>query len=396
MKKKLILSFFTLFLLLAATAAVVIYARGYRVDLQKKTLSPTGLLVATSIPDGASIFIDGHLTSATNTTLNLPPSWYQVKIVKEGYIPWEKKLRVQGEIVTKTDAVLFPAVPDLRPITTTGALNPTLSPDGTRLVYGVATVSAQKMGVWVWDLTEKSLLSLSPSLRLIARDSNFLSLSGASFSWSPDSKQVLARSEATYYLLEGERFNEDPKNITPTLSLILAQWENDVKTRETVRLSTLKPDLLKIATESMKIIAWAPDETKILYTATASAQIPPIITPALIGANSQPESRKINPGETYVYDLKEDKNFLILPKIPTPPASPFPLQWFPDSRHLIFVEKEKISILAYDGTNKATVYAGPFENSFVYPWPNGSKLIILSSFNIPAGVQSNLYTINLR
>ncbi|MBI5465025.1 PEGA domain-containing protein, partial [Candidatus Gottesmanbacteria bacterium] len=76
-----------------ATVVVIAFGRGYRPDFSKKTISPTGLLVATSDPDGAQIWLDGNLKSATNTTLTLPPGWYTVKLLKEGFHPWEKKMK---------------------------------------------------------------------------------------------------------------------------------------------------------------------------------------------------------------------------------------------------------------------------------------------------------------
>ena len=73
-----------------------------------------------------------------------------------------------------------------------------------------------------------------------------------------------------------------------------------------------------------------------------------------------------------------------------------PVQWFPDSRHYILVQEGKIVIGEYDGTNQDTVYAGPFSDDFAYPWPNGSRLIILASLNGGSNQPPNLYSINLK
>lgn len=71
-------------------------------------------------------------------------------------------------------------------------------------------------------------------------------------------------------------------------------------------------------------------------------------------------------------------------------------QWLPDSRHIIVMKDASIHIVEYDGTNDTQVYAGPFQNNFVYPWPNGSKLIILTNFNQTETVPLNLYALGLR
>lgn len=69
------------------------------------------------------------------------------------------------------------------------------------------------------------------------------------------------------------------------------------------------------------------------------------------------------------------------------------IQWFPDSKHLLFVQDGKIRVMEYDGQNITTVYSGPFASDFVYPWPDGSKLIIKTSFSPDS--PDNLYVIDL-
>ncbi|HBU22179.1 TPA: hypothetical protein DEB02_04520 [Candidatus Beckwithbacteria bacterium] len=81
---------------------------------------------------------------------------------------------------------------------------------------------------------------------------------------------------------------------------------------------------------------------------------------------------------------------------PHPPPPPPPVQCSPDPRHYILVQEGKIVIGEYDGTNQDTVYAGPFSDDFAYPWPNGSRLIILASLNGGSNQPPNLYSINLK
>lgn len=390
MDKRAIATFLIFITLLLTSVAAIAYNKGYRPSFTKKgpVVEATGLLVATSEPDGAQVFLNNQLKTATNDTLNLPEDDYQIKIAKDGYITWEKRLKIKNGVVTETQARLFPTAPDLRAITSTGALSPTLSPDGIKLVYGIASGSAEKQGVWVADLTDRPLFTQNQSLQIAK------TFSQATFTWSPDSKQIIAQVGGVSFLLDADRPNPEPQNITVTLEVILDSWDKEVKTRESQRISNLKPALIK-ELEKMKILAFSPDETKILYSASVSAILPPILEKPLTGASTQPEQREINKGSIYVYDIKEDKNFLITEKPLTSPSTQS-LSWLSSSRHLVWVEEGSISILEYDGTNKATIYSGPFENSFVYPWPNGSKLIILTAYNRPAGVSSNLYTISLK
>jgi hypothetical protein len=71
-------------------------------------------------------------------------------------------------------------------------------------------------------------------------------------------------------------------------------------------------------------------------------------------------------------------------------------QWFPNSVHIIRHTATNISISEYDNSNNVTVYSGPFDGVFVYPWPNGSRLIIRTNFNQGPMVPINLYTLNLK
>ena len=62
-----------LLFIILGTIAVILYGRGYRIDFKQKTLTPTGLLSATSDPIGAQVYIVGVLKKATNNHINIDP-----------------------------------------------------------------------------------------------------------------------------------------------------------------------------------------------------------------------------------------------------------------------------------------------------------------------------------
>jgi Tol biopolymer transport system component len=182
-------------LVITIAIIAIFFARGYQIDFTKKTVSGTGILVATSDPDGAEVLINGKLKTATNNTINLEPGKYTIRLEKDGFSPWEKSVEVKREEVFKTNAFLFPRVPDLRPLTFTGATNPTVSPDGTKIVYSVASASAEKNGIWIADISRSAILSPlgSPAdLRQITKQSVLLPVKETKFLWSPDSKEIIA------------------------------------------------------------------------------------------------------------------------------------------------------------------------------------------------------------
>ena len=138
--------------------AVILFGRGYRLDFKKKTLTGTGLLAATSDPQGASIFVNGRLASATNETLNLEPDWYDVRIEKEGYSTWQKDVTVFEGLVTEVDALLILNSPRFTPLTKHGVSQVAFSKQLDRVVY--TTRDGISPGVWLLDLSGSSWLSL--------------------------------------------------------------------------------------------------------------------------------------------------------------------------------------------------------------------------------------------
>jgi hypothetical protein len=400
--KKLIIPILIVLFLLAGTVIVVLLGRGYGLNLNGNgpILSGTGLLVATSSPDGAQVIINGHLTTATDNTINLAPGDYNVKIYKEGYFPWEKNIVVKKEVVSKADALLFPTAPQLVSITNVGVLNPVIDPSLSKIAYAVASQSAVKNGVYVLDMSVRPILTLQNASSQIVQDvSN--AFSASTFVWSPDSAQILATVSkgeiATKYILDTNTLNQSPQDVTETIDSVNTSWQNMQADKNTAQLNSLPKNLRTVVAGDFNILQWSADETKILYQASQSANLPLIINPALIGTDSTPQVRNIVKGEVYVYDIKEDRNYLILSALPTGnfASGELPIMWYPDSKHLVYVHDGRIDMMEYDAGNQTTVYAGPFVDDYVFPWPDATQLVILTNLGNP-NIAPNLYTIGLK
>lgn len=403
-KKVLVFVIATTFIVLG-TLAGISYLRGFKLDTQNKGLARTGLLVIDSTPDGAQVFLDGRLTSATDTTITfLTPKKYNLRLTKEGYNPWEKEVEVRADLTTEIESVLFPKTPDLRPLTYTGAVNPQISPDGSRLVYGVSI--GEKSGLWVIDMTDRPL-GIGGSSRQIVKNTAQLDFTKAILLWSPESSQILAQLQLTgsktesskrNFLLAVDKLNENLSDVTATLPATMTTWQQEINLKENPRILRLRKDLPDIASASGALLS------KVLIEATQSANFVPKLTP---------DNLNWSPNETKFFTLKStdskspysagvtvwrvrDPN----PLKTTPAKFEIPgaahILWYPSSGHLILVEKDTISIIEYEGTNRVSIFTGPFENNFVFPWPNGTKLVILTNFNQSAETLPNLYTINLR
>ncbi len=407
----------------------ILLAKGYTISQKTGAITGTGILVVSSIPDGASVLLDGHLTAATDSTVSyLEPRNYTVKITKEGYFDYQKAIEVKKELVTKVEALLFPRAPSLSPMTFNGAINPVLSPSGTKIAWGVD--SGEKAGLWVADLSDGRILLAPSDPKLIIKNTPALIFSKAKITWAPDSKNLLVSLQENQqpgskfvrnYILDTDRLNERPNDATLTLSKTIKEWQDELIQQASARTSRLD--------ESSKKAALAALETSPESTASAKAGVLPLSrlpleasakwdSPAL---SYYPDGLHWSPGENkffyqtrdgyVIYDTKEKKQYILNIK----PKNIWWLPESPDSNHLILIDSQQagsgpvltngpvlslsngqIDIIEADGQNKTTIYSGNLFSSLAFPWPNGSRLIILTNFNAPAGTPLNLYTISLR
>ena len=400
MSKRFAITIMTLVVIAIAATVAIYLAKGYTFSTKEKRIVGTGIITVTSVPDAASVYIDGHLTTATNATISsLEPGEYSVRVIKEGFIPWEKKAQVKVGLVTDLKITLFPAIPTIYPLSFTGVKNPLLSPDGSKLAYIVPSTSSdgsvnKKAGVWVWTLKSDQPIAFARGgePHQIA-ESKLINYTDSILRWSPDAKQILATLGNNNYLLDDDGLNSEPRDITPVLPATLNSWDEDFKTKDAAKFLNIKnPDASKIASGSARLdsakqanLKWSPDETKFMYTESSviSHQSSDSLKTDSEASLKAEDSLKFK-----VYDLETDAKFDI------PDALMY--SWLPDSRHVILVEKEQISIVDFDGSNKAVIYAGKFDNSFVFAWPDSSRLVIISSLPTPTASEPNLYGINLK
>ncbi len=328
--------------------------------------------------------MDDRLTSATNTSIAfLDPGTYKVRIEKEGYSKWKKDIDVRADLATEINALLFPLAPEIKPLTSTGAFNPTLAPDNSKIAYGV---SGPTGGVFLMPLVD-SPFAFRQNPKRIAVNTPSFDFSLSSFVWNPNSEEFIARfkNEAgvvtSNILLNSQDTDQLPRDITASLNATLQAWQLDLET-QSQNLAILAPDEVKQSTAEAGIetssrfssanlinyypngLIFSPDEKKILFQTAEGFKV-------------------------YNLNLKEEftlGNFENL----------FNISWYEDSNHLVIAEQGQISIIEADGNNKTAVFTGTFENGFVFSHPAGFRLILLSTLTQSEGTPPNLYSINLK
>jgi hypothetical protein len=60
----------------------------------------------------------------------------------------------------------------------------------------------------------------------------------------------------------------------------------------------------------------------------------------------------------------------------------------------MFTDGDRMYLMEYDNTNRTAVYSGPFDPMFIYPWPDGSRILTLTSLSSTS--LPNLYAIELK
>ncbi len=378
-------------ILLVATVAIF-WARGFKPNFQKGTISRTGLIVASSIPTGAQVYLNDRLTSATDTNIAyLDPGSYKVKIQKDGYTTWEKQIDIKADLATEIKVLLFPTAPQITPLTTTGASNPTLSPDNSKLVYGVAGIRG---GAYLLPMAN-GIFTFRQDAHLLAKNTAALDFSTAKFAWDPDSKQVIAtfvdqNGQTTANLtLDSDKTDQTATDVTASLNSLISSWQDTLSTRAQTQDVTI-PQSVKDATAE----AQTPNPSPAPSPQPASSQLSTINyypTGLIISPDEEKVLYKDKNGRYRVYDLKDKKEY-VMPELPDLAG----ISWFPDSAHLVIAQKDLISIMETDGTNKMGIYSGKFEDGFVFAHPSGSRIIILTTLTQQDGTPPNLYGINLK
>jgi len=360
----------TLILLLGVTTLIFLYTSGFRLQKGEEevvNLATTGMISAKSIPEGASVFLDDELITATNDTISgIEPGMHSLRIVKKGYEEWTKEIEVFEALVTDITAVLVSQSPTFEPLTNTGASNPSVSPSLNQLAY--FSKDEEDPGVWIIPINQGGLniFRANPS--------------GKSITWSPDEKELLVETnDSFFYLVDLE--NNTAQSVT-TSELITTAWNEERKAKREIFVAKLDiPEEIRTLALSDDVL-WSPDEKKFLFI----TQVGDMLQYKVYNMEKPlPVGEKI---ETMVFEKNVNE--------PQPEVT-----WYSDSFHLILTEGNiletkmgTISLIRIDGTNKVEIYGQSLHSPKVFSVPSGDKLIILTSFK--SDEKTDLYTVGIR
>lgn len=266
-RRVLFVIFSLIFLIIAP--ALIFYAFGFRYNFNKRQVVKTGAMFIKSYPKDASIYLDDKLLKKNTPTqlTHLLPNNYEVKIVKEGYWPWEKNLTVQSQATTFIeDVALFKKDLEWQSLATGSFAALLLSPEQDQLALLKNETELKQLALYNLNDNKEKILyqnKTAKNLSLIAwcnsnkkfiaqQDNDFLII-------NPESEQV-----SSLYSLTKRRFNQvkcDYYNDNLIYGLSDQKLYQINLTEKTTHLLFNEPTL-----------AFVPWKTKLLYVTTLASK----------------------------------------------------------------------------------------------------------------------------
>ena len=361
----------------------ILYARGFRLDSSTLKFQSKGILVVKTDPTGAQVFVNKDLIGASDSNFSLSPGTYDVEIKKVGFIAWYKRLTIEKETVTEVKADLFKSAPSFSPITQDGVINPVATSNFSQIAY------ANDQGLWILENISFPIGFAKDPRKITDGD-----ITGATWQFSPNGREILLETKGGSFLLDSGKLTPQSQriNIAAKKALTLDEWAKEKEIKIVSQSRNLPSEITDILQRKTNMVSFSPDENKVLYTASQSASLSYNLIKPIPGASTQKEDRDIKIDHTYVYDIKEDRNFLI---DTTDNWEKRTLFWLPNSGNLVLGDEGKVTVMDYDGTNRQVVFSGGYITPYVFPYLNGEKLLILT--NLGADSQSpNLYSISIK
>lgn len=332
--------------IISSTFLISVFAQGYIPEYNNGLkIVATGILSITSTPKGASVIINEKLRTTTDGSLNLTPGDYQLKVIKEGYLPWNKKINIQKEEVSLADATLFKSNPVLIPITNYGVINPTTNSDLSKIVYAAPiSSSSSKLGIYIIETNYLSIVLNKYQPRLLIQSPFNQNDKTISFTFSPNNKQLIIKS-----LLKRDEYIIDLNQTEPKLTSIQIT-------------PTVTPTIISVIATNPASVSYSYDETKFLY---------------------------LQNNQYCVHDIEKDVNYSLGNQ------SEFnSLFWLSKTNSLIYSNLNKIKSIDFDGSNNNTIFTSDHPVKTLISYFNGEKIII--STTQKTDLQENLFTLTIR
>lgn len=176
-----------------ASPILIFYSSGYRYDFQKNKILKTGSFYFISSPDNAEIYLNNEYQNKTtpDRLLYKLPNDYNIRIEKQDYFSWSKKLKIESKLTTFADDIrLFPVnEPQLFVENKINIFE--LSPSKNILLYSINDGLWEEL--WTFNLNNKQKTLLYRST--LETELKFIS-------WSAAENKILIQKKNNYFIIE--------------------------------------------------------------------------------------------------------------------------------------------------------------------------------------------------
>ncbi|MFW6282679.1 MAG: hypothetical protein ACOC1P_01320 [Minisyncoccales bacterium] len=196
---------------------IILYSRGYRFDIQNKEITKTGGLFIKAKPNKVDVYLDKKPEKKTDLFFgssfikNLIPRKYSIKLEKENYHSWQKKLKIKEQTVTEINNIsLIPKNPNRKTISKE-IEELWFFPDKTKILLKEKTDDAWELKLYNFNKKLKSHLVKED-------DFSTSSVEILDLNFSSDSQNILlklgAKEQIKYYVLTIDPFPPKKENLT--------------------------------------------------------------------------------------------------------------------------------------------------------------------------------------
>lgn len=204
-------TFVSLFFLLLPVLTV--YSLGFRYNPSTHRLERLGMISIRTVPDEARVLLNQKLLKQKTPVelSDLFPGTYSLAVFFEGYRPWQGKVTVKPNWVTRLESLLlFPEEVQTLPVTDLFAHQFFLSPRGTKMI--LLAESGEDRGLWLLDLFLEEETLIVDEKELAGRNGERdLFSKEIRIQWSKDERALLIERRKKFFLLDLKK----PNRITP-------------------------------------------------------------------------------------------------------------------------------------------------------------------------------------
>lgn len=372
---------------LVASPLIVLYTMGYRYNFTKGRVQKTGILKITSLPRSADIYLNG-VKNSNQTPAKIEkvlPGDYEIKLSKNGYFDWQKKLAVYENGTTFAENVILWKQGQPLTLSTTSPSSWLVSPDKNIIAF------ANDKNISLLDVNSGIFGEISGGnvaiiTTLVAQGEVQL------ISWSPSGRYLLVQaSPMDYYLIDTIAKNN--KKITGKNYTNL-KWDSTVDNLYglnksglwQIDLSSLKTKLItnKIGGQNFyfynRYIYWLNNQALSRQTINSQSAVEKI---AELSCSVGCQINAIKDGRALVLDSANNNLFIVdlNRQLKTIVASAKNLSWLNDNS-LIFYNEFEIYIFnfAKDSPELITRLGTPINAAIWHP--EGRHLIFSSDGKI--------------